>query len=178
MNRTLKNSSETKKLAGSLARHIVRDSRRESPPSPKLWRAGALRPRNATVVALIGDLGAGKTTFAQGFALGLGIRQRITSPTFIMVRRYALPVPRSAFHVSHSRFHVPRFTNFFHIDCYRIKKAKELASLGVKKILNDPHNIVLIEWADKIKKMLPPGARVIRFAHGGHENHRHVDMLE
>ena len=171
MNRTLKNSSETKKLAGSLARHIVRDSRRESPPSPKLWRAGALRPRNATIVALIGDLGAGKTTFAQGFARGLGIRQRITSPTLIMVRRY--PIRDQSL----TGLCASRFTNFYHIDCYRVKNKKELQLLKLRDILRDPRHIVLVEWADKIKRLLPRGTRWIYFAHGRHPHHRHLDLV-
>ncbi len=144
----LKNSAQTKKFAVSLARKILKSRARAK--------------KHAAVLALIGDLGAGKTTFVQGFSRGLGIRRRITSPTFLMVRRYAL--------------HVSRFTNLYHIDCYRIRNSRELMPLGIKEILRDPKNIVLIEWADKIKKLLPRDARWIHFLHGASDNERHIDI--
>lgn len=121
-----KSPTETKKFAAILAKQILR---------------GRNPSKNAFVVGLSGELGAGKTTFTQGFARGLGITKRITSPTFLIIRSYQLP-----------------FTNYqllYHVDCYRIKKNKELDQLGFKKIISDPANIVLIEWADKIEKLLP-----------------------
>ncbi len=87
----------------------------------------------AIVIGLRGDLGGGKTTFLQGFAKGLGKKARILSPTFIIMRRT---------------------DNFYHIDCYRIQGFKDLLTLGLKKILTDPKNIVAIEWADRVKKNL------------------------
>jgi len=92
-------------------------------------------PKNrATVVGLRGDLGGGKTTFLQGFAKGIEKRVKILSPTFIIIRRTG---------------------NFYHIDCYRIQGPKDLLVLGFKKILADPKNIVAIEWADLVKKIMP-----------------------
>lgn len=88
----------------------------------------------AMVLGLVGELGGGKTTFLQGFAKGLGIKEKILSPTFIIVRR---------------------IKNFYHIDCYRLKNHKELLDLGFKKIISDPENIVAVEWADKVKKIMP-----------------------
>ncbi|MEK9178667.1 MAG: tRNA (adenosine(37)-N6)-threonylcarbamoyltransferase complex ATPase subunit type 1 TsaE, partial [Patescibacteria group bacterium] len=88
----------------------------------------------AIVIGLRGDLGGGKTTFLQGFAKGLGKKARILSPTFIIMRRT---------------------DNFYHIDCYRIQGFKDLLTLGLKKMLTDPKNIVAIEWADRVKKNLP-----------------------
>lgn len=147
-----KNSAQTKKFAARLAREII------GAHPPKI----GVNPRRATVVALIGDLGAGKTTFTQGFSRGLGLRRRITSPTFLLVKRL--------------RVKGKRFNSLFHIDCYRLQNAKELPPLGIKKILRDPKNIVLIEWADKIKKLLPRETIWIHFTHGGAEHERHVDI--
>ena len=94
----------------------------------------------AFVLGLRGDLGGGKTVFLQGFAKGLGIKERITSPTFVLMRRF--PVLAS------------RYKNFYHLDCYRIEGSKDILSLGFKDILSDPQNIVAVEWADKISKLL------------------------
>ncbi|PIQ92385.1 MAG: tRNA (adenosine(37)-N6)-threonylcarbamoyltransferase complex ATPase subunit type 1 TsaE [Parcubacteria group bacterium CG11_big_fil_rev_8_21_14_0_20_39_14] len=97
--------------------------------------------KRALVLALEGDLGGGKTTFLQGFAKGLGIKEKILSPTFIILKR---------FQVSGFRFH-----NFYHIDCYRIQKPQELLDLGFKEIISNPENIVAVEWADRVRKIMP-----------------------
>jgi len=97
--------------------------------------------KNALVVGLEGDLGSGKTTFIQGFAKGLGIKEKILSPTFVIMKKFEI---RNS-----------KFENFYHIDCYRLQKPKELLELGFKKIIANPQNIVAIEWADKIRKILP-----------------------
>ncbi len=103
----------------------------------------------AQVLALRGDLGGGKTTFLQGFAKGLKIKQKILSPTFVILKK---------FRIKHSNF---KF--FYHLDCYRIKKPKEILDLGFKKIITDPKNIVAVEWSDRIKKLLPPNTIFISF---------------
>ena len=96
--------------------------------------------RKATVICLYGELGSGKTTFAQGFAKGLGIPSRLLSPTFIIVRRYE----------------VPQTENFLYpLDLYRISGAQELAGLGIAEILADSGSFVLIEWAEKLENQLP-----------------------
>ena len=112
------------------------------------------RPKNkAIVVGLRGDLGGGKTTFLQGFSRGLGKRTRVLSPTFIIIRRT---------------------DNFYHIDCYRIKKAEDLSALGIKKVLADPKNIVAIEWADIVKKIMPKHAVWVDFYFLGKNKRRIV----
>lgn len=98
------------------------------------------------VVALSGDLGAGKTTFAQGFAEGLHITDKITSPTFLIIRQY--PIPN-------------RKNFFYHIDLYRLENI-DLKNSGLEEILGDPSNVVLIEWANKISEDLPKAARKIQ----------------
>lgn len=91
------------------------------------------------VIALSGELGAGKTTLVQGFAKGLGIKDRIISPTFVFVRQH--PIPKSK-------------KIFYHIDLYRIDH--NFSQLGLKEILKNTDNIVVIEWAEKLKN-LPKG---------------------
>jgi tRNA threonylcarbamoyladenosine biosynthesis protein TsaE len=95
--------------------------------------------RRGLVIGLYGELGSGKTTFIQGLANGLGIKKRISSPTFVIIRDY--PVPNSGF-------------NFYHVDLYRLAE-KETEGLGLEEILADHNNIVAIEWAEKAKKILP-----------------------
>ncbi len=118
------NPSQTKKLGEILAREILKTSFKK-----------------AAVVGLRGQLGSGKTTFLQGFAMGLGIKKKILSPTFILMRRFTI--------------YRSRYANFYHIDCYRIENTKEILNLGLKEIISAPQNIVAIEWAEKIKKFLP-----------------------
>jgi len=127
------------------------------------------RRRRALVVGLIGDLGSGKTTFVQGFAKGLGIRHRMVSPTFLIFRRYKIP-PTPNFQ--------PLTSFVVHMDAYRINGIKDLAPLHFKKLLADPRNLILIEWADQIKKALPKNTQWIHFSHGKHrkERHMHIDI--
>ena len=98
--------------------------------------------KQAKILGLVGDLGSGKTTFLQGFAKGLGVKEKINSPTFVIMKR---------------------FGNFYHIDCYRIKNSKELFDLGLKKIISNPQNIVAIEWANIVKRALPKNAVMVMF---------------
>ncbi len=85
-----------------------------------------------SVFALTGELGAGKTIFAQGFAKGLGIKDKIISPTFVLIKQYG--------------------KIFYHIDLYRLEN---FTQLGLEEILSNKNNIVLIEWGEKIEKILP-----------------------
>lgn len=125
--------SQTKKLGRILAEEILKT------PLQK----GAL------VLALEGDLGGGKTTFLQGLAKGLKIKEKILSPTFVLMKKFRIPKSN--------------FQNFYHIDCYRIAKLKELLNLGFQTIISNPKNIVAIEWADRIKKILPKNTNNLRF---------------
>lgn len=125
--------AQTKSLAKDLAKEVLKY------PLQK----------EAVIIGLVGDLGSGKTTFLKGFAKGLGIKEKILSPSFIIMRR---------FDISNSRF-----MNFYHIDCYRIKKPKEILALGFQEIISNPQNIISIEWADKIKKILPQKTIFLNF---------------
>ena len=98
----------------------------------------ASRLRRGDCVALIGDLGAGKTALTRGVAIGLGLTQEnmVSSPTFVLVQEYPARVP------------------VFHIDLYRMKQPElELPSLGLDEMLQE--GVVLIEWADRAPVALP-----------------------
>lgn len=90
------------------------------------------------VLAMYGELGGGKTTFVQGLALGLGIERRIISPTFIIMRTYDL-----------------KDKTFYHIDLYRTSSTKDIEGLGIDEIMGKANNILAIEWAEKMKEVLP-----------------------
>ena len=126
-------AQQTKDFGRKLAKEILRKSPREQ----------------AVVLALQGELGSGKTCFVQGFAQGLGIKEKILSPTFVIMKR---------FHVPCSMFHA-----FYHFDCYRIENPKEILELGFKEIIANPKNIIAIEWAERIEGILPRECTVIKF---------------
>ncbi len=122
-----KSEAQTKKVAGLLAQEIIKKP---------------LKTNGAVLIGMEGELGSGKTMFAQGFAKELGIHQRITSPTFVLIKKYR---------------------NLYHIDCYRLNKPKELLNLDFKEIISNPKNIILIEWAEKVKSILPDDIIWINF---------------
>jgi tRNA threonylcarbamoyladenosine biosynthesis protein TsaE len=110
---------------------------------------GVKTGKKALIFGLKGDLGAGKTTFIQGFAKGLGIKNKIISPTFVIMNRFSIKKGK--------------FRNFYHIDCYRIEKAEEMKNLGLEEIIKDKKNVVCIEWPEKIKTVLPKNILTIEF---------------
>jgi len=130
--------SQTKKIGENLAKKLLKTSR-----------------KRALVISLEGDLGGGKTTFLQGFAKGLGIKKKILSPTFVIIKKLRIP--------GNDKKTISRFRYFYHIDCYRIKNPKEILALNFKRIISDPKNIIAIEWAERIKKILPKGKISMRF---------------
>ena len=132
---TTRSAAETKKIASALAKEIA-----------------AIRSDHARVIALSGNLGAGKTTFVQGFARALGIRERIQSPTFVLMKIYSLKRRKNIKHL-------------VHIDAYRIESLREIEHLGLRELFDDKDAVILIEWADRIKKILPKDARWITFSH-------------
>ncbi len=104
----------------------------------------------ARVYALTGNLGAGKTTFAQFFLRALGVSGPITSPTFVIIKNYKLQTKN--------------YKLVYHIDCYRLNNSEELLALGFAEIIADPEALVLIEWADKIKNLIPHDALWLDFS--------------
>ncbi|MDD4271224.1 MAG: tRNA (adenosine(37)-N6)-threonylcarbamoyltransferase complex ATPase subunit type 1 TsaE [Patescibacteria group bacterium] len=99
------------------------------------------------IIGLTGNLGAGKTVFTKGLTLGLGIKKNIASPTFVLMKVY--PVNK----------HQIKF--LVHIDAYRIKSTDDLIAIGAEEYFNRSDSLVVIEWADKIKTILPKKAKFV-----------------
>ena len=140
-----KNPAQTKKLGEILAKEVLRTKGSR---------------KRALIIGLEGDLGGGKTTFLQGLAKGLGIKEKILSPTFIILKRFK--VKNSTPHQKLRFGTGQEFKNFYHIDCYRIQKPKEILGIGFKEIISNPQNIVAVEWSDKNKKILPKSSIILK----------------
>ena len=111
-----------------------------------------LNKKNALIISLEGDLGAGKTEFMKGIAESLKLKNDVLSPTFLIMKNIDLP----------EKYH-NNFSCLWHLDCYRLKNLKELKSLGFEDIIKDKKNLIFIEWGQKIKKLLPAKSWVIKF---------------
>lgn len=131
-----KSLDETKELAAKIAEEISGEN----------------------VIALIGELGTGKTAFAQGFAKAMGIKEAVGSPTFKLISEYE-----------------GKKSWLYHIDCYRLKNAQQFINIGGEEYLVPDKGITLIEWADIIKEILPNNTIVINFKRIiGKSNHREI----
>lgn len=142
---TTRTASETKRLGQKL--------------SPRL--------KGGEVIYLIGALGSGKTTFVQGLASALGVKQIITSPTFVLMKVYAL---------KHKAIR-----QLVHVDCYRLPAGRygvprqAISEIGLTDYLQAPKTVVVIEWADKLKLKLKP-ALIINFKAGTARNSRLIKV--
>ena len=119
-----KSLEETKELASKIAKEVV----------------------TGNVIALIGDLGTGKTAFTQGFAISMGIKEAIGSPTFKLISEYE-----------------GRVSWLYHIDCYRLNDIQQFINIGGEEYLAPDKGITLIEWADIIEEILPDDTILINF---------------
>ncbi len=117
-----------------------------------------LKFSQALVIALEGDLGSGKTTFIQGLAAGLGVKENVLSPTFVIQKDFSLSLKN--------------YKDLFHIDAYRLKNPEELLELGFGDLIKNPENIIVIEWADKIQKILPKNVIKINFNNLGEDKRK------
>ena len=98
--------------------------------------------KKAVVVGLAGELGSGKTTFTQTVAKIFGIKGYITSPTFVIQKKYKIILPQN------------NFENLIHLDAYRLGSGKELRDLGWEEITQNPKNIIFLEWPEKVCDIL------------------------
>ena len=143
---TTRSAAETKKIASRLAKKIA-----------------AASSDHARVIALNGNLGAGKTTFVQGFAKSLGINDTLKSPTFVLMKIYPVKRRKNLKHLAH-------------IDAYRIETPREIKHLGLRELLNDKDAVILIEWADRIQRILPKDTIWLEFVHGNNESERTIKI--
>lgn len=137
-----KSTKQTQKIATTLAKKI----------------------KGGEVLCFYGDLGAGKTTFIQAFAKALGVKENITSPTFVLMKKY----PFSAKATKGK----PHKMNFYHMDAYRLSDPQEALDLGLEEIWEEKENVIAIEWADKINDILPWKKIDICFSHEGDEKRK------
>ena len=115
-----------------------------SPLETKNFAAGfAKNLEPGAILALYGGLGAGKTTFIQGLAGGLGYKGKVTSPTFIFIRPYEI------------RKQKRKIKTLYHIDLYRVEKPTDLVAIGAREFIFDKEGVAAIEWPEKIERMLP-----------------------
>ncbi|PIR68373.1 tRNA (adenosine(37)-N6)-threonylcarbamoyltransferase complex ATPase subunit type 1 TsaE [Candidatus Nomurabacteria bacterium CG10_big_fil_rev_8_21_14_0_10_35_16] len=136
MKKVSKNKTETSKIAKIfIDRHLKQIKNR----------------KEAVVVGLLGDLGVGKTTFTQAVAKHLGVSNRVSSPTFVVIKKYPI------------KFKGYKF--FFHIDAYRLKNEKEILVLGWNEIITQPEHIIFIEWPENVKKVIPKSSKLIHISH-------------
>jgi tRNA threonylcarbamoyladenosine biosynthesis protein TsaE len=125
----------------------------------------------ATVVALKGDLGAGKTTFTQRLAHELGITETVQSPTYVLMKLYTL-LPNGPQKIISSMF-----DRLVHIDAYRLESPEEFATLAPEQFLHDPRALVVVEWPEKVGNALPMPDLTIRFSsEGATEKERYLSM--
>jgi tRNA threonylcarbamoyladenosine biosynthesis protein TsaE len=116
------------------------------------------------IVLLAGDLGAGKTTFAQGFGRALGVDEPVTSPTFTLVRQYQVPTGPTG------------LSTLLHADVYRLDHLGEIADLGLGQLVEDG-GVALVEWGDAAEPVLGSGALSLQLvADPDDEAHRAVTV--
>lgn len=129
-----KSLTETQKVAEDLAKELLQRPAQE-------W---------ATLLLLRGNLGSGKTTFVKYLAQALGVNQTITSPTFVIFKKYALEREN-------------KFKYLFHFDCYRLQGAQDLEVLNFKEISSQSQNIIILEWPENIQSQWPQNAIALDF---------------
>ena len=114
------------------------------------------------VIALRGNLGAGKTTFVQGLAVGLGIHSRVASPTFVLANEYG----------------GANSVRLVHVDTYRLGAAVgvEAATMGLEELIEDEEAVVAVEWAERVAELLPGDHLLVELDYGTQEDERTIRM--
>jgi tRNA threonylcarbamoyladenosine biosynthesis protein TsaE len=135
----MKRISKSLKDTGNIAKEIVAKLSDDSSKG------------KALILGLYGNLGAGKTVFTQELARELGIKEKVVSPTFVIMKRFGIPKNK--------------FKNLIHIDAYRLEKGAELEKLGWADIISDPENLVLIEWPEQVHDVMPKEHMKIHIKH-------------
>ena len=119
----------------------------------------------ATLITLEGDLGAGKTTFAQALGKELGVEDVMQSPTYVLMKSYPI--------------NYKTFTKLVHIDAYRLNNPQEFNTLKPEEFLNDPKNLVVLEWPQKAGHTLPVPDLTLSFSsQRGEEDSRYIEVTQ
>lgn len=104
--------------------------------------------KNGDILAVSGNLGVGKTSLAQALAKSFGVKEKVSSPTFNIIKVYQI--------------NNNRINKFIHIDAYRLKSSEELLSIGIDDYFKENDSIIFIEWPEKIKDILPERTKTIK----------------
>ncbi|HBP01167.1 MAG: hypothetical protein UY41_C0043G0004 [Candidatus Moranbacteria bacterium GW2011_GWE1_49_15] len=135
-----------------------------SKQTEELAKLLAMEIRGGEIICLSGDLGAGKTTFAQGLLEGLGVEGPYTSPTFAIMKEYEVNLK---FQISNLKL-----LKVYHIDTYRVEE-RDILELGWKDFSGKKNAVTIVEWAERIKDIVPAGALWIHFS-WKNENEREI----
>ena len=144
---------------------ITKSSRETKDVAKKLieeWLESNENKNLNLVICLEGNLGGGKTTFVQGLAEGLGVKEMVNSPTFLIMKKYIASGQRKRTNAYSSLLENKKY-NLYHFDCYRISNYQEILDLGFEEIISGKNNIIVIEWPEKIKEILPKERINIKF---------------
>ncbi len=132
--------TKSPKETGELARMLISE-----------WLKINKNKNSNWLLCLSGELGGGKTTFAQALARELGVKGVISSPTFLIMKKYK-PVKK-----------INKKYTLYHFDCYRIGSGKEIFDLGWEEIVMGENNIIIVEWPERIKEILPKNSLNLKF---------------
>lgn len=122
---------------------------RSEEDTASLARELAAKLPRGTVIALYGDLGAGKTVFSRAFAKAIGVTETVSSPTYTIIQEYLLDDGGY----------------FYHLDLYRIQNSRDALAFAVDEYLNDANSYALLEWPERIEDILPPDTLIINIKH-------------
>lgn len=126
--------------------------------------AQARRLRGGDIVALYGELGAGKTQFVRGLCRGLNVTDHVASPTFVLLHRYRGRDASGNDVVIH------------HLDLYRVTSAEEILDLGYEEIFFG-RAITIVEWADRLGSLIPPRRTDVRLTYGTKDDERRISIV-
>jgi len=131
----------------------------------KLGELLALELRGGEVLCMDGELGAGKTTFTQGLLKGLKVKGPYTSPTFLIMKEYEVKSSKSnppAGGSNQAQNSKSKTEKIYHFDVYRVG-VEDILDLGWKEIISDDKNVVIVEWPERVEKILPKNSIRIKF---------------
>jgi tRNA threonylcarbamoyladenosine biosynthesis protein TsaE len=133
----------TKKDTIAFASKLAKSLQQSNPSTPLV--------RGATLIALVGELGAGKTFFTKALGKALGVKETIKSPSFNLMKIYEIKNKQQ------------KIKTLIHVDCYRLNNSEELVDIGFLDYFDQNNRLIVVEWADKVKGVLPNDAVWIKF---------------
>ena len=135
--------------------------------------------KGGEVLCFYGNLGTGKTTFIQSLAKALGVKENVTSPTYVLIKKYKTAnkksIPSKKVVAKNIQYPISNIQFFYHMDAYRLGSSQEALDLGLEEIWNDPANIIAIEWADKISDILPKNKIDLCFVYPEPSRGKHIE---